>query len=186
MIRAPTGSVRCRGQRFRGASSKSAKPAWKNLGIDCRRTFRMSRVDPTVPIEDSAGASWRARVDSERPACRSPEACARNGPARQCRPSTSIAGAAFWRYLAVTQDAQRGHLATCDLGLALIPCAARLRLSTGAVGGSRSHCPAGDTRHKVPRFHDENASVRPGENRQDIAATFLPTPPLPRSPSPGF
>ena len=71
-----------------------------------------------------------------------------------------------FEYSLWTRDVEGGHLATCDdLGLALMAYAPLgYGFLTGAVGG-RGALEDGDTRHKFPRFGDDNAAA----NRAKVA-----------------
>ena len=148
----------------------------KKLGMDHLDAFCMSRVDPTVPIEESVGAmaalvkEGKTRFIGLSEA--SPESVRRG---HAVHPLVSLQ----FEYSLWTRDVEGGHLTAChDLGMALMAYAPLgYGFLTGVVGG-RDALEDGDTRHKFPRFADENAAA----NREkvsvirDIASAHNATP----------
>jgi aryl-alcohol dehydrogenase-like predicted oxidoreductase len=174
-IRAPDGASVAEGSGSAERLREICETSLKNLGIDCLDAFCMSRVDPTVPIEDSVGAMARMVEEGKTRFIGLSEAApetVRRGNA--VHPLVSLQ----FEYSLWTRDVEGGHLATCeDLGLALMAYAPLgYGFLTGAVGG-RDALSEGDTRHKFPRFHDENAASNRDRVKivQDIAAVHNAT-----------
>ncbi len=125
-----------------------------SLGIECLDVFCMSRVDPTVPIEDSVGAMARLVEDGK----------TRFIGLSEAAPDTVRRGAAAYplaslqfEYSLWSRDPETGHHAACgELGMALM---AYAPLGYGFLSGFLAEpeaLPADDTRHKFPRFQAEN------------------------------
>ncbi len=135
----------------------------KNLGIDCLDAFCMSRVDPSVPIEDSVGAMARLVVAGKTRFIglseASPETVRR---ASAVHPLVSLQ----FEYSLWSRDPEDGHIGTCrELGMALM---AYAPLGYGFLTGAVSK-PGGqtddDTRGKFPRFQEGNFEA----NRKRVA-----------------
>ncbi len=170
-IHSKTGTVRAPDGRSVAEGSGSAERlraicelSLKNLGIETLDALCLSRVDPTVPIEDSVGAMARMVEEGKTRFIGLSEAApetVRRGNA--VHPLVSLQ----FEYSLWTRDVEDGgHLAACaDMGLALMAYAPLgYGFLTGAVGG-RGALEKGDTRHKFPRFDAGNAEA----NRARVA-----------------
>lgn len=135
----------------------------KNLGVEALDAFCLSRVDPTVPIEDSVGAMARLVEEGKTRFIALSEAAPET--VRRAHAAHKLVSLQF-EYSLWTRDAEGGHLAACDdLGLGFMAYAPLgYGFLTGAVGG-RDALEASDTRHKFPRFADDNAAA----NREKVA-----------------
>jgi len=123
----------------------------------------MSRIDPTVPLEDSIGAMARLVEEGKTRFIALSEAAPTT--VRHANTVQELVSLQF-EYSLWTRDVEGGHLDTCaDLDLALMAYAPLgYGFLTGAVGG-RDALEDGDTRHKFPRFSDDNATA----NRHKVA-----------------
>jgi len=126
----------------------------KNLGVDYLDAMCQSRVDPTIPIEESVGAVARlveeGKVRFIGLSEASPDTVRR---ASTVHPIVSLQ----FEYSLWTRDVEDGHRAVCDdLGMALMGYAPLgYGFLTGVVdkAGSQSE---DDIRGKFPRFFEEN------------------------------
>ncbi len=134
-----------------------------SLGIDCLDAFCLSRVDPTVPIEDSVGAMARLVEDGK----------TRFIGLSEAAPETVRRGAAVhpiaalqFEYSLWSRDPESGHHATCgELGMALM---AYAPLGYGFLSGvldAPEALTAGDMRQRFPRFQADNFDA----NRERVA-----------------
>ena len=160
-IHSKTGSIR--GADGRSTAAGSGTPerlravcehSLVSLGIDCLDVFCMSRVDPTVGIEDSVGAMARLVEDGK----------TRFIGLSEAAPATVRRGAAVhplaslqFEYSLWSRDPESGHHAACgELGMALM---AYAPLGYGFLSGdfdTPEALPADDTRRKFPRFQADN------------------------------
>ncbi len=169
-IRAADGASVAQGSGTAERLREICETSLRNLGTDHLDAFCMSRVDPTVPIEESVGAMARMVEEGKTRFIglseASPETVRRGNAVH---PLVSLQ----FEYSLWTRDVEGGHLAACeDIGLALMAYAPLgYGFLTGAVGG-RDALSDGDTRHKFPRFQDENAVANRERVKiiQDIAA----------------
>jgi len=134
----------------------------KNLGIETLDVFTMSRVDPSVPIEESVGAMGRLVEEGKiRFIGLSEAASATVRHGSDTRTLTSLQ----YEYSLWTRDPEDDHLVTCrDLGMALMAYAPLgYGFLTGTVNqpGAQSDV---DTRQKFPRFTEEHFET----NRQRV------------------
>jgi aryl-alcohol dehydrogenase-like predicted oxidoreductase len=162
-VRAPDGSSIAEGSGSAARLRAICELSLKNLGIETLDAFCMSRVDPTVPIEDSVGTMARMVEEGKTRFIGLSEAAPET--VRRANAVHRLVSLQF-EYSLWTRDVEGGHLTTCgDLGLALMAYAPLgYGFLTGAVGG-RDALEKGDTRHKFPRFGDDNAAA----NRAKVA-----------------
>jgi aryl-alcohol dehydrogenase-like predicted oxidoreductase len=153
-IRAPDKSSIAEGSGTPERLREICELSLKNLGIDTLDVMTMSRVDPSVPIEESVGAMGRL-VDEGKirfiGLSEAASASVRNGS--RTRPITSLQ----YEYSLWTRDAEGDQLAACrELGMALMAYAPLgYGFLTGTVNkpGAQSDV---DTRQKFPRFTEEH------------------------------
>ncbi|NKB21657.1 MAG: aldo/keto reductase [Alphaproteobacteria bacterium] len=135
----------------------------KNLGVDYLDAMCQSRVDPSIPIEESVGAVARlveeGKVRFIGLSEAAPDTVRR---ASKVHPIVSLQ----YEYSLWTRDVEEGHRDACDeLGMALM---AYAPLGYGFLAGvidkagSQSE---DDIRGKFPRFYEENFDA----NRQRVA-----------------
>ncbi len=135
----------------------------KNLGVDYLDAMCQSRVDPTIPIEDSVGAVARlveeGKVRFIGLSEAAPDTVRR---AATVHPIVSLQ----YEYSLWTRDVEEGHRDACDeLGMALMAYAPLgYGFLAGVVdkAGSQSE---DDIRGKFPRFYEENFAA----NRERVA-----------------
>lgn len=160
-IHSKTGSIRTpdgRGTPAGGGTPERLRAVCEqslvSLGIDCLDVFCLSRVDPTVPIEDSVGAMSRLVEDGK----------TRFIGLSEAAPDTVRRGAAVhplaslqFEYSLWSRDPETGHHAACDeLGMALMAYAPLgYGFLSGVLDGPEA-LPADDTRRKFPRFQAGN------------------------------
>jgi aryl-alcohol dehydrogenase-like predicted oxidoreductase len=169
-IHSKTGTVRA--PDGRGIAEGSGSPvrlralceqSLTNLGIEALDVFCMSRVDPTIPIEESVGAMARLVEQGKTRFIGLSEA----GPAtlRRAAAVHKLVSLQF-EYSLWSRDPEEGHTDACaDLGMALM---AYAPLGYGFLTGdiaAPDALPHGDTRDKFPRFSPENFAA----NRQRVA-----------------
>ena len=126
----------------------------KNLGIDCLDAFCMSRVDPTVPIEESVGAMARLVADGRTRFIGLSEAAPETvRRAAAVHPLCSLQ----FEYSLWSRDPEDGHIRACrELGMALMAYAPLgYGFLTGAIAKAGAQS-AADTRGKFPRFQERN------------------------------
>ena len=134
-----------------------------SLEIDYLDVFCLSRVDPTVPIEDSVGAMARLGEDGK----------TRFIGLSEAAPDTLRRGAAVhpiaslqFEYSLWSRDPESGHHKACEeLGMALM---AYAPLGYGFLSGSIDRPEAlttGDMRQRFPRFRADNFDA----NRERVA-----------------
>ena len=161
LIHSKTGSIRTADGRSSAAGSGTperlravCEQSLVSLGIDCLDVFCLSRVDPTVPIEDSVGAMSRLVEDGK----------TRFIGLSEAAPATLRRGAAVhplaslqFEYSLWSRDPEAGHHAACDeLGMALM---AYAPLGYGFLSGALDRpeaLVADDMRRKFPRFQAGN------------------------------
>lgn len=126
----------------------------RNLGVDHLDALCMSRVDPTVPIEDSVGAMAQMVDEGKTRFISLSEAgveTLRRGASAQ-----KLVALQF-EYSLWSRDPEEGHVEACrDLGLAFMAYAPfGYGFLTGDITkpGAQSD---NDTRQKFPRFQEEN------------------------------
>jgi len=134
----------------------------KNLGIETLDVMTMSRVDPTVPIEESVGAMGRLVDDGKiRFIGLSEAASATVRHGFGTRTLTSLQ----YEYSLWTRDPEDDHLVTCrELDMALM---AYAPLGYGFLTGTVNKAGAQsdvDTRQKFPRFTEDHFAA----NRQRV------------------
>jgi aryl-alcohol dehydrogenase-like predicted oxidoreductase len=137
----------------------------KNLGIETLDAFCMSRVDPTVPIEESVGAMARLIEDGKTRFIGLSEAAPDTVRRAAAAQGPNLISLQF-EYSLWSRDPEDGHLDACRaLGLALMAYAPLgYGFLTGAVARPGAQG-AGDTRDKFPRFQPGNFEA----NRQRVA-----------------
>ena len=134
----------------------------KNLGIKTLDVMTMSRVDPTVPIEESVGAMGRLVDDGKiRFIGLSEAASATVRHGFGTRTLTSLQ----YEYSLWTRDPEDDHLVTCrELDMALMAYAPLgYGFLTGTVNKAGAQSDA-DTRQKFPRFTEDHFAA----NRQRV------------------
>lgn len=162
-VRAPDGRSIAEGSGTPERLREICELSLRNLGIETLDALCMSRIDPTVPIEDSIGGMARLVEEGKTRFIGLSEAAPET--VRRANKVHQLVSLQF-EYSLWTRDVEGGHLDTCaDLGLALMAYAPLgYGFLTGAVGG-RGALEDGDTRHKFPRFGDDNAAA----NREKVA-----------------
>ena len=160
-IHSKTGTIRDDSDRSVAAGSGApdrlrdiCETSLKNLGVDYLDTMCQSRVDPTIPIEESVGAVSRlveeGKVRFVGLSEAAPDTIRR---ASKVHPLVSLQ----FEYSLWTRDVEDGHHDTCnDLGMALMAYAPLgYGFLTGVVNtpGAQSE---NDIRGKFPRFHEVN------------------------------
>ena len=175
-IRAPDGSSVAEGSGSAERLLELCERSLKNLGIDCLDVFCMSRVDPTVPVEDSVGAMARlveagkTRYISLSEA--SPDSVRRGFAVH---PLVSLQ----FEYSLWSRDPEQGHIETCrELGIGFM---AYAPLGYGFLAASfhvPGDIPSGDHRLRLPRFQAGNFEQNVGLVRviEDVAADKGATP----------
>ncbi len=163
-IRTNDGSSVAQGSGTPDRLRQVCETSLKNLGIETLDAFCLSRVDPTVPIEESVGAMVRLVEDGKTRFIGLSEAAP--GTLRRAMKVHALVSLQY-EYSLWTRDVEGGHLDACDeLGLGLMAYAPLgYGFLAGTVGG-RDALEQGDTRHKFPRFSDDNATA----NRERVAA----------------
>jgi aryl-alcohol dehydrogenase-like predicted oxidoreductase len=127
----------------------------RNLGIDTLDVFCISRVDPNVPIEESAGAlADLVKTGKARYVGLSEAAGETLKRANAVHPMVSLQ----MEYSLFSREAEeKGNLTACrDIGAAFM---AYAPLGRGLLTGqfrSEADLPEGDRRHKMPRFQAGN------------------------------
>ncbi len=163
-IRADDGSSVAQGSGAPDRLRQICETSLRNLGIDALDAFCLSRVDPTVPIEESVGAMARLVEEGKTRFIGLSEAAP--GTLRRAMTVHPLVSLQY-EYSLWTRDVESGHLEACDeLGLGLM---AYAPLGYGFLAGTvagRDALEQGDTRHKFPRFADANAVA----NRERVAA----------------
>ncbi len=160
-IHSKTGSIRDRGGRSHAHGSGAperlravCEQSLKDLGIEALDAFCLSRVDPSVPIEESVGAMARlAEQGKTRFIALSEAAVATVRRAAAVHPLISLQ----IEYSLWSRDPEDGHLTACkDAGMAVMAYAPLgYGFLTGAFAAS-GDLPEGDIRSKFPRFQREN------------------------------
>jgi len=153
-IRAPDGRSVAEGSGTPERLREVCEMSLKNLGIETLDAFCMSRVDPTVPIEESVGGMAQLVADGKTRFIGLSEAAAetvRRGA--KVHPLVSLQ----YEFSLWSRDPEGAHLAACrDLGMALMAYAPLgYGFLTGSVAGPDA-LPDSDTRRKFPRFGAEN------------------------------
>ncbi len=163
-IRANDGASVAQGSGTPDRLREICETSLKNLRIETLDALCMSRVDPTVPIEESVGAMARLVEEGKTRFIGLSEAAP--GTLRRAMKVHPLVSLQF-EFSLWTRDVEGGHLRTCDeLNLGLMAYAPLgYGFLAGTVGG-REGLSEGDTRHKFPRFSDENATA----NRKRVAA----------------
>ena len=163
-VRANDGSSVAQGSGTPDRLRQICETSLKNLRIEALDALCMSRVDPTVPIEESVGAMARLVEEGKTRFIGLSEAAP--GTLRRATKVHPLVSLQF-EYSLWTRDVEKGHLQTCgELGLGLMAYAALgYGFLIGAVDG-RDALSESDLRHKFPRFSDENAAL----NRERVDA----------------
>ena len=163
-VRAPDGRSVAAGSGTPERLREICERSLQNLGIDALDAFCLSRIDPTVPIEETMGGMALLVEEGKTRFIGLSEAAPET--VRRAFAVHKLASLQF-EYSLWTRDVEDGgHLAACEeIGLALMAYAPLgYGFLTGAVGG-RDALEDGDTRHKFPRFGEENAAA----NRAKVA-----------------
>jgi aryl-alcohol dehydrogenase-like predicted oxidoreductase len=168
-IRGPGGASIAEGSGTPDRLRAMCEESLNNLGIDCLDVFCMSRVDPSVPIEESVGGMGElVKEGKTRFIGLSECAAATLHRAAKVHPLTSLQ----YEYSLWSRDPESDHLRACrDLDLALM---AYAPLGYGLLTGRVSQADSdGDTRRKFPRFQGENfaANRRRVEAIEDITSS---------------
>jgi len=148
----------------------------KNIGTDYLDVFCMSRIDPSVPVEESVGGMGRLVEEGKTRFIGLSEA----SPESLKRGFSEHALVSLqYEYSLWTRDVENGHLAACkDLGVAMM---AYAPLGYGFLTGTITDENAlgrGDTRHKFPRFKADNMKKNLGKVAviKAVADTYDATP----------
>lgn len=160
-IHSKTGTIRDENDRSVAAGSGTpdrlreiCELSLKNLGVDYLDAMCQSRVDPTIPIEESVGAVARLVEEGKIRFIGLSEAAPET--VRRAHKTHPIVSLQF-EYSLWTRDVEDGHRDVCDdLGMALMGYAPLgYGFLTGVVdkAGSQSE---DDIRGKFPRFFEEN------------------------------
>lgn len=163
-IRAPDGHSVAEGSGTPERLREICERSLQNLGIETLDAFCLSRIDPTVPIEETMGGMALLVEEGKTRFIGLSEAAP--GTVRRADAVHPLSSLQF-EYSLWTRDVEAGgHLAACeDLGLALMAYAPLgYGFLTGTVGG-RDALADGDARHKFPRFGADNAAA----NREKVA-----------------
>lgn len=160
-IRGPGGGTHAGGsgtpERLRAVCEESLR----NLGVETLDVFCMSRIDPTVAVEESVGAMARL-VEAGKTRFIGLSECAPATLRRAVKvhPLVSLQ----YEYSLWSRDPEGDHMTACrDLGLALMAYAPLgYGFLTGRVGQAEVK---DDTRAKFPRFQPENFAA----NRAHVA-----------------
>ena len=148
----------------------------QNLGTDYLDAFCMSRIDPSVPVEESVGGMGRLVEEGKTRFIglseASPESLKRGYTEH---PLVSLQ----YEYSLWTRDVENGHLAACEeLGMAMM---AYAPLGYGFLTGTitdESGLEQEDTRQKFPRLKPDNMkkNLEKVAVIQEIAGTYDATP----------
>lgn len=175
-IRTPDGGSLAEGSGSAERLQELCEVSLKNLGIDCLDVFCMSRIDPTVPVEDSVGGMARlieqgkTRYISLSEA--SPESVRRGFAVH---PLVSLQ----FEYSLWSRDPEQGHIEACRaLGIGFM---AYAPLGYGFLAASfhqPGDIPSGDHRLRLPRFQAGNFERNVSLVRviEDVAAGIGATP----------
>jgi aryl-alcohol dehydrogenase-like predicted oxidoreductase len=134
---------------------ETCEESLRNLGIETLDVFCISRIDPNVPIEESAGAlAALVKAGKTRYVALSEAAAETLKRANAVHPMASLQ----MEYSLFSRDAEdKGNLAACrSLGAAFM---AYAPLGRGLLTGrfqSETDLPEGDRRLKMPRFQAGN------------------------------
>ena len=158
-IRAGDGSSVARGSGTPDRLRQVCETSLGNLGIEALDAFCLSRVDPTVPIEETVGAMARLVEEGKtRFIALSEAAPGTLRRAMKVHPLVSLQ----YEYSLWTRDVESGHLAACDeLGLGLM---AYAPLGYGFLAGTvDGRARAGRTRHaaQVPALLERERRRQP-------------------------
>jgi len=162
-IRTPEGRSVAEGSGAPDRLRDVCETSLKNLGIETLDAFCMSRVDPTVPIEESVGAMAKLVEEGKLRFIGLSEASHETlRRAAKVHPLVSLQ----YEYSLWSRDPEGGHMDACrDLGLALMAYAPLgYGFLTGSVSGPDA-LPDSDTRRKFPRFGAEHFAA----NRERVA-----------------
>jgi aryl-alcohol dehydrogenase-like predicted oxidoreductase len=159
-IRTPDGRSVAEGSGAPERLRETCEESLRNLGIDCLDAFCLSRVDPTVPIEESVGAMARLAAEGKTRFIGLSEAAPDTvRRAAKVHPLVSLQ----FEYSLWSRDPEDGHIETCrELGMALMAYAPLgYGFLTGAIAkpGAQSD---DDTRGKFPRFQERNFAANRG------------------------
>jgi len=158
VIHSKTGTTRVSGKRVSGTPEhlrKTCETSLQRLGIDCLDVLCMSRVDPVVPIEESVGAMAQlVKEGKTRHIAISKDASPELiGRAWRVHPVVSLQD----EYSLFIRNPEGGLLAACRRqGMAFMAFAP---LGRGILSGryrSVADVPAGDRRHRDPRYQPGN------------------------------
>ena len=168
-IRGPGGTSIAEGSGTPERLRATCEESLRNLGIDTLDVFCLSRVDPSVPIEESVGGMARlVEAGKTRFIGLSECAPATLRRAAKVHPLTSLQ----YEYSLWSRDPEGAHLQACrDLDLALM---AYAPLGYGLLTGRMSQAESdADTRKKFPRFQGDNfaANRRRVEAIEDVASS---------------
>jgi aryl-alcohol dehydrogenase-like predicted oxidoreductase len=162
-IRTPDGRSVAEGSGAPDRLREVCEESLKNLAIETLDAFCMSRVDPTVPIEESIGGMARLVEEGKTRFVGLSEASP--GTLRRAHAAHPLVSLQY-EYSLWSRDPEGGHRDACrDLGLALMAYAPLgYGFLTGAVSGPDA-LPDADARRKFPRFGEENFAA----NRERVA-----------------
>ncbi|MBK18452.1 MAG: aldo/keto reductase [Rhodospirillaceae bacterium] len=160
-IHSKTGTIRNKGDRSVAEGSGTpdrlrsiCEQSLKNLGVDYLDAMCQSRVDPTVPIEESVGAVARLVEEGKVRFIGLSEAAPET--VRRASAVHSLVSLQF-EYSLWTRDVEQGHRQACEeLEMALM---AYAPLGYGFLAGVVDRAGAqseDDIRGKFPRFSEEN------------------------------
>ncbi len=175
-IRAPDGSSVAEGSGTPEHLRELCDRSLTNLGIDCLDVFCMSRIDPSVPVEESVGGMARLIEAGKTRYISLSEASVdsvRRGFA--VHPLVSLQ----YEYSLWSRDPEQGHIDVCrELGMGFMAYAPLGYGVLAAMFGKQDDIPENDHRLRLPRFQQGNFERNAELVRviEDIAADNGATP----------
>jgi aryl-alcohol dehydrogenase-like predicted oxidoreductase len=174
-IRTPDGRSMAEGSGTPERLREMCETSLRNLGVDALDAFCLSRVDPTVPVEESVGGMARLVEEGKTRFIGLSEAAPETvRRAAAVHPLCSLQ----FEYSLWSRDPESGHIAVArELGMAFM---AYAPLGYGMLAGglATAAAVAGDSRAKFPRLQGENFERNRIliEGLIEIAATRKATP----------
>lgn len=169
-IRKPEGGSQAEGSGAPERMQEICEGSLKNLGIDCLDMFCLSRVDPTVPIEETVGAMARLVEQGKTRYISLSEASVesvRRG--FKVHPLVSLQ----FEYSLWSRDPEQDHIETCrELGMGFMAYAPLGYGFLAAAFHKHGDIPENDHRLRLPRFQEDNFdhNVALVQAIEDIAA----------------
>lgn len=162
-VRAPDGTGIAEGSGSPDRLRALCDQSLKNLGIEALDVFCLSRVDPSIPIEDTVGAMARLVEQGKTRFIGLSEAAPET--LRRATAVHKLVSLQF-EYSLWSRDPEEGHREACaELGMALMAYAPLgYGFLTGDIAGPDG-LTDGDMREKFPRFSPENFAA----NKERVA-----------------